>query len=1431
MKRCLAFLLSLFLVISAISQTSVALAEQLFQSDPFQGDPFQSDPFQGSPLNPVFDPFPVEENPTTTESYTVLMREYRLLSENKALDGSSLTEEELQEKQADLKIRLEDFLAFEQENLATASVSEERKQNYFSHITDMIDALSLGKTEIIYSPSGASEVSSLSALFDSFLVDAPLLNTPSSFDFSQEEIQVESLELGNVNTLIQASGNIVSLSQELPVLADVQEDGNEIIINEEISALAEELGKNPVRITNFVKENIVYEPYYGAKKGALGCLRERVCNDTDAASLAIALLRASGIPARYRKSPVLMSIDQLKKLLAVEEARTVYATLYWNLIPVFVLDASAQGIHLDTYDFSGETHFVVEWVHPEMYFEYDQLAGNRSNDLDFSSATNTAEVETILRESSQFSKKQWIGIEPVLQEYIRDPKEIVHDTASFDTQTFWTDFLSYQGDLSPLEKYIDDLKTQTGKDITEEQYQSTLSTVGRVQDILPPTLPYFPVSTSTIATEQWSVLPNSKRHRVDISLRKQSDNTELLSTTFYGNEINNVPVDLGYEGATEADKDTIASYEGIYATPAHLVAIVPKLHSEGIQEVGTTPISIGDRLILKYEYSLDSQNLYEAEKFSIAGNSEGIFITLSKVAPDPTLDDESDPDRNSRILLEGNAALAREYLRRAQESGDLLKKTFDFNFQLGFAQATVTQNRILAPSNGVPTAFDFKGLTIDAAIVFGGMYSHRGNYKNHFTDMTLLLGEQFSYDEAQFFEDIAGLEAISTVQGLQYAYANPQDYAVYTITSSNASVIDSLSLSQNTKQNMHADVQAGRTIITPNKPITKDGFTGVLYISLSPDGTGNYSIGEQVSNGGWTVSFLKNGEKVGSYFYEDLYNGEYVFVYGDSISEKDEGMKCFLTKSEFDNFSVENPDYGYEYGLPCIPKTTKMFGDVDHTYALATHGAWFKSNAKGYEYWKERREIRDMIDVYITDNSGTLTPELIKIGNNFSMYDNFRFSPKLGTYIEGACEDQQSTYCPNNDESVLYYSPNTSGGNIFRVKGKVLTKLEEDDQKAIQELGIPTDHEQYATDSGFGSGGTYQNFMEGQVYMMTTKENEILSENKQKAYYVPSEIDNYYNNNGGSGGKFGFPESDPYSYESGLAQNFEGTRIDNTAGHALHSPVLYKTDGNHHFLIIDLNSSLERRACFKHYINLEDGVRIGDTDSNGNIKKNFILSTFKSILTSAVSSVVDNRKLNGFEPTAVINGDYYEDNQDDSNFGLRDVNFSLGHDYSGDRRWTSVAISSENDVIFTTDDPENIANQYKSNIIGGGPKLMTNGVPRTNGEEGEETCEEIMGKGSKWIPLIDNPCDFHAQRTVLGITEENYMVLLVTGGWFGYKGLDFYKIDDVMNQYKNVFGNLKEVNMFDSGGSSSLMFEGEIKQKNKPLMSLLMVYEGEACTQ
>ncbi len=97
---------------------------------------------------------------------------------------------------------------------------------------------------------------------------------------------------------LEDSGTML-LAQASPPTSDDLADTIEVQFTPEITAKAEELENNPVKIYNWVRNNIEFVPTYGSIQGADYCLQTKLCNAFDTASLLIALLRVSGIHARY----------------------------------------------------------------------------------------------------------------------------------------------------------------------------------------------------------------------------------------------------------------------------------------------------------------------------------------------------------------------------------------------------------------------------------------------------------------------------------------------------------------------------------------------------------------------------------------------------------------------------------------------------------------------------------------------------------------------------------------------------------------------------------------------------------------------------------------------------------------------------------------------------------------------------------------------------------------------------------------------------------------------------------------------------------------------------------------------------------------------------------------------------------------------------
>ncbi len=136
-----------------------------------------------------------------------------------------------------------------------------------------------------------------------------------------------------------------------PTDADYQET-DDTIITDEIRQKVAELNYDPVKIYEFVKNNIDYVPYYGSKLGATGTLYERRANSWDQASLLIAMYRAIGIPCRYMKGFIGIQEKDLMNWSGLESHEGTKTIFYRNnmgfdLRPITITDLS-DIIEVDT---------------------------------------------------------------------------------------------------------------------------------------------------------------------------------------------------------------------------------------------------------------------------------------------------------------------------------------------------------------------------------------------------------------------------------------------------------------------------------------------------------------------------------------------------------------------------------------------------------------------------------------------------------------------------------------------------------------------------------------------------------------------------------------------------------------------------------------------------------------------------------------------------------------------------------------------------------------------------------------------------------------------------------------------------------------------------------------------------------------------------
>ncbi|MEW6602826.1 MAG: transglutaminase domain-containing protein, partial [Nitrospirota bacterium] len=151
-----------------------------------------------------------------------------------------------------------------------------------------------------------------------------------------------------------------------PTSADLDQT-IEVQFTPEITAKAQELQNDPVKIYNWVRNNIEFVPTYGSIQGANMCLQTKLCNAFDTASLLIALLRASNIPAKYVYGTIEIPIEKVMN----------WAGGFTNKMTALSLLASA-GIPTKGMLVGGEVKYVrMEHIWVDAWIDYIPSRGAR----------------------------------------------------------------------------------------------------------------------------------------------------------------------------------------------------------------------------------------------------------------------------------------------------------------------------------------------------------------------------------------------------------------------------------------------------------------------------------------------------------------------------------------------------------------------------------------------------------------------------------------------------------------------------------------------------------------------------------------------------------------------------------------------------------------------------------------------------------------------------------------------------------------------------------------------------------------------------------------------------------------------------------------------------------------------------------------------
>lgn len=309
----------------------------------------------------------------------------------------------------------------------------------------------------------------------------------------------------------------------------------------EIKDLAASLNYDAAKIFEYVQNNIRFEPHYaGSLKGAGLTLQSKAGNDIDHASLLIALLRASKIPARYVHGAVEIADpspkgkeSRLNRWFGTEDYKATH-------VLARISSAGAAILLTNSNEEPVGVRFAHTWV--QACLPYSAYRGNRIDN----------------------SGHRWIALDPSYKD-IRYREGIPHNV-KFDEDGYL--LKRHNGpDSLPHEYYAEQVEAgirQISQLNSIDRVPRSGSQVKRSMDVLPATLPFavtsFIVFDNTTQKAESAVVPDIWRNRLQLTVRDPAGTTQLAAKELIFPETLGKRVTLSFKGIDSTHQARLDSW-------------------------------------------------------------------------------------------------------------------------------------------------------------------------------------------------------------------------------------------------------------------------------------------------------------------------------------------------------------------------------------------------------------------------------------------------------------------------------------------------------------------------------------------------------------------------------------------------------------------------------------------------------------------------------------------------------------------------------------------------------------------------------------------------------------------------------------------------------------------------------------------------------
>jgi hypothetical protein len=639
----------------------------------------------------------------------------------------------------------------------------------------------------------------------------------------------------------------------------------EVVLTPDIVAKATALGGNPVAIYNWVRNNVQWLPTWGAVQDASHTLASRQGNAFDIASLTLALLRASGTPARYVHGTIDVPAAQFSNWAG--GFQSIDAALEF---------AGSGGIPLTALIAGGQIATVrMEHVWVEAAVDFVPSRGAVNLSADTWVPLDPAFKQLQILQGLNF--QQITGIDPtqVLNNFLTSGtlNQATGPGGGFDTSI--PQAAMNQASAS-LQSYV-----------AANMPNATVGQVFGGRHIIlqqPPTLPASLPNHLVTVGARYARLPAQLEQQITFAFGMDESGTPLNPQTFPWAQLNNQQVTLSFRPATAADQ---AALNGLIPSgnitdpsqlpasiPAYLINVVPELKLNGTVIMTGGPIGLGQDFDFVFNPTFVSAGTEAYDYILPAGSYEEVAVVGGSVNP-VQLGNAQTRLLATKATLQANVSAQVATLTREQMLGDLfqsgvlsyyaqyaasgyiagLQQSAHHMLAAGLGSFGYEPN--VATFFGVPTSVSSGGINLNIPIVNVVAYdgANASMQQAFNTELGMVAsGLESAVPEQTFDTSIGGtvMSGVSAVKAL--ALANATGQQIYQITAANeASVLPLINQDAATLAEIQAAIDAGEIVITHASPVSVAGWTGAGYIILDPaTGSGAFKIA-----GGPNGGFLK----------------------------------------------------------------------------------------------------------------------------------------------------------------------------------------------------------------------------------------------------------------------------------------------------------------------------------------------------------------------------------------------------------------------------------------------------------------------------------------------------------------------------------------------------------------------------------------------